>query len=565
MTSLAGTLHIAEFIRDRVLQPRLKKHSCLVVYDAGRRYRDLCLELAGEKCLVVDATDSSLEGREAAMQALRRVGNREDKLEMLLVYVPARPPVTPEEQQSDPFSVYAACGGVFPDGDADDFLAICLRARPDHAVDVRKVFDSDGTPSFATIDAIGTGSGWPQLRTTLNAESARDILLAVLAPHEDQQKKLNAAEAWVDELKDLCKTALGLEFKTRARRYSPLAEELWRFLLFSELALGQSDLPASLSGVPRAPQAARTLVEDLCDQLRNDTRTQSAYVQRAREVETEFKLPAHFVDVHHVVHRGTFRFQERASLRRAVQALEVDDGEEASNILAVQARSVWSTAEESRTQWSFLAASLSLIKRCEDVERELAGHVASLPSLVDFYTGTLRDVDRLQRELDQAQPDILVNDPDELMVGVGQKARAVYRKLIERVQAVFMRHLEADGWPVPRFLSNTQVFERFLAPRLQESGRRVAFILVDALRYELGVELSKQLADDGPVDLHTACAALPSITLVGMASLLPSAATDFCLSIHGDELVPMIGNTPVRTVPERMETFKRRYRIASPR
>lgn len=47
--------------------------------------------------------------------------------------------------------------------------------------------------------------------------------------------------------------------------------------------------------------------------------------------------------------------------------------------------------------------------------------------------------------------------------------------------------------------------------------------MIDALRYELGVALERQLAEDGQVHLQAALAQLPSVTPVGMASLLPSA------------------------------------------
>jgi hypothetical protein len=56
------------------------------------------------------------------------------------------------------------------------------------------------------------------------------------------------------------------------------------------------------------------------------------------------------------------------------------------------------------------------------------------------------------------------------------------------------------------------------------SGRRVAYILVDALRYELGVALHAQLAETDQAELQPACAQLPTVTPVGMASLLPGAA-----------------------------------------
>ncbi len=42
---------------------------------------------------------------------------------------------------------------------------------------------------------------------------------------------------------------------------------------------------------------------------------------------------------------------------------------------------------------------------------------------------------------------------------------------------------------------NAGVFDRFVAPRLGEKGYRVAYLMIDALRYELGVELEKLLTD----------------------------------------------------------------------
>jgi len=63
---------IADFIREEVLRPRLAAAGCLVVYDAQGRYKDLCLDLKDGKTQVVDASESSIESREAALAALRR-------------------------------------------------------------------------------------------------------------------------------------------------------------------------------------------------------------------------------------------------------------------------------------------------------------------------------------------------------------------------------------------------------------------------------------------------------------------------------------------------------------
>src|SRR3712207_7474880 len=50
------------------------------------------------------------------------------------------------------------------------------------------LFRSNPSPSFEVIDAVGGGAGWPQLRATLKADSARDILAALLAPSPEQAR-----------------------------------------------------------------------------------------------------------------------------------------------------------------------------------------------------------------------------------------------------------------------------------------------------------------------------------------------------------------------------------------
>src|SRR5690554_5170079 len=80
-------LSIAEFIRESVLRPRLKQAGALVVYDADQRYREQCFDLATDKVRVVDASEGSIESREAALLALRDVGQPKASLEGVLIYV----------------------------------------------------------------------------------------------------------------------------------------------------------------------------------------------------------------------------------------------------------------------------------------------------------------------------------------------------------------------------------------------------------------------------------------------------------------------------------------------
>src|SRR5690625_575077 len=171
---------IAEFIRDSVLRPLLQKKGCLVVYDLDQRYRAPCFELESSAIRVVDASQSSIESRESALQGLRDLSETASNLQGLVIYVPRARPLSDEERQVDPFAIYTRCGTVFPEDDGHEYLSLCLQALPDHGTAIRKVFDeTPGDPSFEVIDAIASGdASWPQLRAALKVESAREVLAA---------------------------------------------------------------------------------------------------------------------------------------------------------------------------------------------------------------------------------------------------------------------------------------------------------------------------------------------------------------------------------------------------
>src|SRR5258707_4388800 len=103
-------MSIAQFIRDNVLRPRLKEAGCLVVYDVEGRYREQCFDLGSERVRVVDASESSIESREAALLALKQVGLPKASLEGVVIYIPAKRPQTDEQKQIDPFALFAECG-----------------------------------------------------------------------------------------------------------------------------------------------------------------------------------------------------------------------------------------------------------------------------------------------------------------------------------------------------------------------------------------------------------------------------------------------------------------------
>jgi hypothetical protein len=124
---------------------------------------------------------------------------------------------------------------------------------------------------------------------------------------------------------------------------------------------------------------------------------------------------------------------------------------------------------------------------------------------------------------------------------------------------LYVLHLHTTGWPPPGRLANADVFNRFVQPLLNESRRRVAYLLVDALRYELGVALHSELGETDHAELLAACAQFPTVTPVGMASLLPGAGSGLQLAKEGDGFVAVLDGVRLTQVGQRMELLRARF------
>ena len=145
---------ICDYIQNQIFSRRAQEHGTLVIYDSGHRYRDIALSMNSDKCRVIDASQSVIEKREEATEALTALA--EGQIHQLVIWVPAVRPEDNDAKQRDPFSVFAEIGAVFPQGDGDDFASICRRAKPDHVPEINGLF-AEGEPSFEMVDALDRG------------------------------------------------------------------------------------------------------------------------------------------------------------------------------------------------------------------------------------------------------------------------------------------------------------------------------------------------------------------------------------------------------------------------
>jgi hypothetical protein len=137
-------------------------------------------------------------------------------------------------------------------------------------------------------------------------------------------------------------------------------------------------------------------------------------------------------------------------------------------------------------------------------------------------------LDQAQRRL-EAWVANLDEEAEERPLGVVRRA---YEDTCHAMAEGFTKAIVKAGWTVPGALHQTRIFSEVV----NERPKPVAYFLVDAMRFEMGIELSERLPKTSEVSVRPAVGALPSITPIGMAALMPGAAGSFSVVEKGGNL-----------------------------
>lgn len=221
----------------------------------------------------------------------------------------------------------------------------------------------------------------------------------------------------------------------------------------------------------------------------------------------------------------TFSREDSRLLEAAVECLKAEDWGQALDwaVTRLQSPSVWLEADPLRYQeWELIKTSARLGQLLSQHAQPLKG-IQSLSEALERYTQQTFQVDQAHRTFEQDRLRLLeprLNHFESLAEATNQ-LRRLYHVWVDGMTRAFTDLCVNCGFLPEASLQQRTLYEQVVHPLTQREGK-IAYFLVDGLRYEMAAQLAQRLEKPGLLmHLNARFAELPSITRVGMNVLAP--------------------------------------------
>lgn len=365
----------------------------------------------------------------------------------------------------------------------------------------------------------------------------QDVALAFLSTEkfDAEVEKKSAGK----EFLGLLQNAYDIEFPAKVT-LSETREQLARHVLLTDLVVGLGEaVPSALAAISVASSPSG---RDLCVvlarnwRLRRDVR--DSYTVAANKVEQQFSLATQEFDPAKLPDLETFLACERTLLRHVEDELLVGPQDELLKLAESRLSKFWADVLPAvQARWALIAAAAEVLLEAERVSKALKKSPASVPSLIEAYAEGETPwclLDTYHRHMESRWYNFEPTSGedhsslDRLIV----KAEQRYSEVGSRLAQYFVEQFSKTKHPINGLLQQRDIFETQVKPKLAEG--KVAYVWVDALRFEMARELCRLLKHDFELSIQPALGTIPTITEIGMAALLPKAN-------HSAKVIP-VGN-----------------------
>ncbi|HEY2251663.1 MAG TPA: PglZ domain-containing protein, partial [Planctomycetaceae bacterium] len=321
-------------------------------------------------------------------------------------------------------------------------------------------------------------------------------------------------------------------------------------------------IPATLASVG---VAQTTTAIEHCARLakawRNDREARASYVAAAQRIDEDIGLAKLEFDGAKAAQVETFLSVERSLLRHVENSLLTHPTRELLGLAAAGVARFWAEAVPAiQARWALVASAAEVLLEADRVAKALKNPPASVPALVKVYAEgddpwCLLDTHHRRMESRKFAFEFATDGEHDSLDKLVVKAAQRYAAVGSELARYFVAQLQKAKYPIQGLLRQRDIYETQVKPQLEKS--KVAYVWVDALRFEMARELGRLLKDDFEVAIQPALGIPPTITEIGMAALLPGAHESAKVVAAGNgKLALEIDGTVIRDRKERVAFLK---------
>lgn len=433
--------------------------------------------------------------------------------------------------------------------------AVLKPIMPDAAETICKQIAS-GSLTFDDVEGIaehGAEIGSGTVKLIFGSVDPVEIAFLFLTKPEidDNIARKNA----IQELQTILRNSYGFDITDNTP--DNIRERFIRYILFGDLVnnIDEEGLPSVLSqmDIP-SREAHKQNTSKLAQRWRSDIEHKDSYVAASKAVEQKCNVAAFSIPPEKLVKSQTFLSTETKLIDWACKLILENALLQATRLVDRQKDSFWPRTEETlMLKWRILETVVSICIKVADIKKELKGKKYLPKDLIENYSRTTLpwyELDRFHRELEHRYEryNIDLSDENSLMEKVIAKARQFYTNLVSDL-AEFLQDSAFSEYGFG-FQLQREIFTREVMPLMDK--HKVAYIWVDALRYEMAAELISGFGADFHRELKPAIATIPGITEIGMASLLPGAEINFSVLANKGKLAVRVGDTIITNRQDRV-------------
>ena len=356
----------------------------------------------------------------------------------------------------------------------------------------------------------------------------------------------------VAELSGLIAAETGLA--NDAQSPEKLRKALVQHLLLGEIALS---VPASpWESLPEKPVQMDT-IRHLCETWRNRIDLQDAY---AEAVESIAEQAEHFLrgaSSRILLDLETSAQVDRILILYACELLLTGKLDGVAALSNKRKQGFWPRRDASLLlQWSLLETAADLLHRARATEAAVRKRRWSLDELITAYTehsDPWMRLDTAARHLEGRYARLHTGEPteDDVWERLMATCRQAYLGALDAQALAWTTALENAHFQSQQIKPQAGLFERHVTPLLSGS-KRTAYLLVDALRYEMAVELLAGMENEFEISLRPCIGQLPGITVVGMAALLPGTEAGLALDAYAGKMQVTLGGQKLANRADRI-------------